>query len=254
MCVGSPSYPGTPTPPLFQEFFVGYHTHTSAAAAAAAAAAGGGAGGSAAGPSGSSSGSGNMWLDTYFMRPSMVPTFLTPLLADRALVIGKSINFIRLCIQKATSAGVARGPAGKGKGKGRDPRRGRLLPGMARPSVADALGFGRAREEVDFERMRSAASKAGTAATAAAASAAASAAAADAAAVDEGAGKRELHVDFAPPAATAAAAAAAAEEEDEDEDDRDLDVLDGDGANLFGSSVAYSEVEASLQALRYGGR
>ena len=30
----------------------------------------------------------------------MLPTFLSPLLAERALVIGKSINFIRLCIQK----------------------------------------------------------------------------------------------------------------------------------------------------------
>ena len=43
---------------------------------------------------------GNMWLDTYFLRPSMVPTFLSRILAERALVIGKSINFIRLCIHK----------------------------------------------------------------------------------------------------------------------------------------------------------
>lgn len=43
---------------------------------------------------------GNMWLDSYFLRPSMVPTFLSRILAERALVIGKSINFIRLCIHK----------------------------------------------------------------------------------------------------------------------------------------------------------
>lgn len=46
------------------------------------------------------SNSSNMWLDTYFLRPSMVPTFLSRILAERALVIGKSINFIRLCIHK----------------------------------------------------------------------------------------------------------------------------------------------------------
>ena len=43
---------------------------------------------------------GNMWLDTYYMRPSMLPTFLSRALAERALVIGKSINFIRLCVHK----------------------------------------------------------------------------------------------------------------------------------------------------------
>jgi Gamma tubulin complex component N-terminal len=43
---------------------------------------------------------GNMWLDTYYMRPAMLPTFLSRALAERALVIGKSINFIRLCIHK----------------------------------------------------------------------------------------------------------------------------------------------------------
>jgi Gamma tubulin complex component N-terminal len=42
----------------------------------------------------------NMWLDTYYMRPAMLPTFLSRALAERALVIGKSINFIRLCIHK----------------------------------------------------------------------------------------------------------------------------------------------------------
>ena len=105
------------------------------------------------------------------MCPAMVPTFITPALADRALVIGKSINFIRLCIQKVTNAGTARivgGSSGSGpkstssssssshqlnsEGRGTEGRggvdkkkRGRLLQGMPRPSVADALGFGRAR-------------------------------------------------------------------------------------------------------------
>ena len=106
------------------------------------------------------------------MCPAMVPTFITPALADRALVIGKSINFIRLCIQKVTNAGTARSvSSGSGSGSGaksisssssshQQPseskgvegkskvdkkKRGRLLQGMPRPSVADALGFGRAR-------------------------------------------------------------------------------------------------------------
>ena len=44
------------------------------------------------------------------------------------------------------------------------------------------------------------------------------------------------------------------DEEEEDEEDDDLDWLDGSSsANVFGSSVAYAEVEASLQALRYSG-
>ena len=43
---------------------------------------------------------GNMWLDTYYMRPAMLPAFLSRALAERALVIGKSINFIRLCVHK----------------------------------------------------------------------------------------------------------------------------------------------------------
>ena len=59
--------------------------------------------------SGTGTGTGtNMWLDLYFMRASMLPTFLSPLLAERALVIGKSINFIRLCIQKCPKSSAVK--------------------------------------------------------------------------------------------------------------------------------------------------
>lgn len=40
----------------------------------------------------------NVWLDTYFLRHGMLPTFLPLSLALRILVIGKTINFIRLCM------------------------------------------------------------------------------------------------------------------------------------------------------------
>ena len=44
------------------------------------------------------------------------------------------------------------------------------------------------------------------------------------------------------------------DDDEEEDDDDDLDWLDGSSsANVFGSSVAYAEVEASLQALRYSG-
>ena len=44
------------------------------------------------------------------------------------------------------------------------------------------------------------------------------------------------------------------DDHDEEEENDDLDWLDGSSsANVFGSSVAYAEVEASLQALRYSG-
>ena len=75
----------------FKEFFVGCKSPPS----------------SSSFPSSSSSGT-NMWLDAYFMRSSMLPTFLSPVLAERALVIGKSINFIRLCIQKCPKSSTVK--------------------------------------------------------------------------------------------------------------------------------------------------
>lgn len=160
-----------------KEFFVGYNLYPVHGSSSSSSSSGSGSAGGSV-PSNNASqtkpihslnSSSNMWLDTYYMCPAMVPTFITPALADRALVIGKSINFIRLCIQKLTNAGTARSVSsgsgsgskstssssssshqqhseGGGKGSKVDKKkRGRLLSGMPRPSVADALGFGRAR-------------------------------------------------------------------------------------------------------------
>jgi gamma-tubulin complex component 3 len=40
---------------------------------------------------------GNLWHDLYFIRVSMLPRFLSLELAQKILVIGKSINFLRAC-------------------------------------------------------------------------------------------------------------------------------------------------------------
>lgn len=40
---------------------------------------------------------GNLWHDLYFIRYSMLPRFLSQELAQKILVIGKSINFLRAC-------------------------------------------------------------------------------------------------------------------------------------------------------------
>ena len=42
----------------------------------------------------------SMWHETYFIRTSMLPSFLSPQLAKTILVIGKSINFMRACYQR----------------------------------------------------------------------------------------------------------------------------------------------------------
>ena len=158
-----------------KEFFVGYnlypiHGTSSSSVPGSISAGGGGVPPTTVSQTKNTSSlnSSNMWLDTYYMCPAMVPTFITPALADRALVIGKSINFIRLCIQKVTNAGgsarsvsgskstsssssssshqpSAGGKGTEGRGRVDKKKRGRLLQGMPRPSVADALGFGRAR-------------------------------------------------------------------------------------------------------------
>ena len=41
----------------------------------------------------------NMWTDTYYFRPKMLPSFLSHKLALKILVIGKTINYIQICIQ-----------------------------------------------------------------------------------------------------------------------------------------------------------
>jgi gamma-tubulin complex component 3 len=40
---------------------------------------------------------GNLWHDLYFIRSSMLPKFVSLELAQKILVIGKSINFLRAC-------------------------------------------------------------------------------------------------------------------------------------------------------------
>ena len=42
----------------------------------------------------------SMWYETYFIRTSMLPSFLSPQLALTILKIGKSINFMRACYQR----------------------------------------------------------------------------------------------------------------------------------------------------------
>jgi hypothetical protein len=49
----------------------------------------------------------NVWLDTYQLRQSMLPSFLSLHLATKILVIGKSINFIRLCRARKPLASIA---------------------------------------------------------------------------------------------------------------------------------------------------
>ena len=99
----------------YQEFFVGSKTMITASGAAPGAVS-------------------NMWLDVYYLRSSMLPTFLTPAVAEKALVIGKSINYIRLCLSKAPKIERGKGKSGA--------KRGGLRRGMSKPSVAAALGFG----------------------------------------------------------------------------------------------------------------
>ena len=42
----------------------------------------------------------SMWQDTYFLRKAMLPSFFSSALATKILVIGKTINFIRICLSK----------------------------------------------------------------------------------------------------------------------------------------------------------
>ena len=39
----------------------------------------------------------NVWHDGYYLRVAMLPTYLTHAVALKVLVIGKSINFMRIC-------------------------------------------------------------------------------------------------------------------------------------------------------------
>lgn len=42
----------------------------------------------------------NIWRDTYVLQQNMLPSYFSHALAHKILLIGKSINFIRLCLQK----------------------------------------------------------------------------------------------------------------------------------------------------------
>lgn len=42
----------------------------------------------------------NIWRDTYILQHSMLPAYFSHTLAHKILLIGKSINFVRLCLQK----------------------------------------------------------------------------------------------------------------------------------------------------------
>lgn len=42
----------------------------------------------------------SVWRDTYLLQYHMLPAYFTHTLAHKILLIGKSINFIRLCLQK----------------------------------------------------------------------------------------------------------------------------------------------------------
>lgn len=75
----------------------------------------------------------SMWQETYFLRPSMLPSFFSPSLAQKILVIGKSINFIRACIQKLPK---------NSSSKSDDQKRKVIKRGMKKITVADALGYG----------------------------------------------------------------------------------------------------------------
>lgn len=42
----------------------------------------------------------NIWRETYVLQHHMLPAYFSHSLAQKILLIGKSINFIRLCLQK----------------------------------------------------------------------------------------------------------------------------------------------------------
>lgn len=44
--------------------------------------------------------SNNLWREAYLLREELLPNFLPPSLAFKMLMIGRSINFIKLCLQR----------------------------------------------------------------------------------------------------------------------------------------------------------
>ena len=115
-----------------KEFFIGYRMGVSAA---------------------------SMWHETYFIRTPMLPSFLSPQLAQTILVVGKSINFLRACYQRImgrpsvstkTTVKTVLNEAEKEEKEEeaggervirnrKSPQKSRGIP-MAPPSMANALG------------------------------------------------------------------------------------------------------------------
>ncbi len=64
----------------------------------------------------------NVWTDIYFLRASMLPSFVPESLAKRILVIGKTINFIQICLlnlPKGSNASTNQSKNAKGGNKQR---------------------------------------------------------------------------------------------------------------------------------------
>lgn len=87
----------------------------------------------------------NIWHDLYYVRNRMVPTFLPVALANKILVIGKSINFVlsyRLVLGLEVNPNKSKSKIGLiGNNFKRATRRVDLKVGMQAPRVADALGY-----------------------------------------------------------------------------------------------------------------
>ena len=85
----------------------------------------------------------NTWHDLYYLRNRLIPTFLPLSLANKILVIGKSINFIltyRHSIGLEIDKNKVQSKISLIKNK-MEKRRTDINRGMQTPTVADALGF-----------------------------------------------------------------------------------------------------------------
>jgi Gamma tubulin complex component N-terminal len=85
----------------------------------------------------------NVWLDTYFLRHAMLPSFLPLSLALRILVIGKTINFIRLCMsslpKKVDKISIL--PNTEFKPKNPPPQRSGLVFALSEETRLDTHGY-----------------------------------------------------------------------------------------------------------------
>ena len=141
-----------------------------------------------------------IWQDVYFLRTGLLPSFLSINLANKILVIGKSINFIRGCMPKLINSKENDNEKSK-----------KLKTGMAKPSMADALGYGYNEAVTSYNR------------------------------VDE---EQKLETDTSGKVYKGGERVDSQKTEDFVQDIRELDT------NLI---AAGTEIEESLNALRYGG-